>query len=102
LKRNQLILSVAIVGVLTAPAIAQAHVTVQPDSVPAGGFARLDVRVPNERDDAATEEVEVQMPEGFLSVSYEPVPAGASASEPSGSISPWRRTARRSPSRSIR
>jgi uncharacterized protein YcnI len=74
LKRNQLILSVAIVGALTAPAIAQAHVTVQPDSVPADGFARLDVRVPNERDDAATEEVEVQMPDGFLSVSYEPVP----------------------------
>ena len=44
-----------------------------PSQVPAGGFARLDVRVPNERDDAATEKVEVQMPDGFLFVSYEPV-----------------------------
>ena len=34
------------------PAAAAAHVTVQPSSAPAGGFARLDVRVPNERDDA--------------------------------------------------
>ena len=53
--------------------MAQAHVTVQPESVPAGGFTRLDVRVPNERDDAATEKVEVKMPDGFLFVSYEPV-----------------------------
>lgn len=59
---------------LVAPAAAQAHVTVQPEEVPAGGFARLDVRVPNERDDAATDKVEVQMPDGFTSVSYEAVP----------------------------
>jgi periplasmic copper chaperone A len=74
LKRNQLVLIAAIAGALAAPAIAQAHVTVQPESLPAGGFARLDVRVPNERDDAATEKVEVQMPDGFLAVSYEPEP----------------------------
>jgi periplasmic copper chaperone A len=60
-------------AVLVLPAVAQAHVTVQPDSVPAGGFARLDVRVPNEQDDAATNKVEVRFPEGFLFVSYEPV-----------------------------
>jgi periplasmic copper chaperone A len=59
---------------LAAPATAAAHVTLQPDSVPAGSFARLDVRVPNERDDAATEKVEVQLPDGFIFVSYEPVP----------------------------
>jgi periplasmic copper chaperone A len=58
---------------LAVPAAAQAHVTVQPEEVPAGGFTRLDVRVPNERDDAATEKVEVQMPDGFTFVSYEPV-----------------------------
>jgi periplasmic copper chaperone A len=58
---------------MVLPAAAQAHVTVQPDSVPAGGFARLDVRVPNEQDDAATNKVEVRFPEGFLFVSYEPV-----------------------------
>ena len=39
-----------------------------------GSFTRLDVRVPNERDDASTTKVEVQLPDGFASASYEPVP----------------------------
>ncbi len=59
---------------LTAPAVAQAHVTLQPEEVPAGGFTRLDVRVPNERDDASTVKVEVQFPAGFQFVSTQPVP----------------------------
>lgn len=61
------------VALLIAPA-AGAHVTVQPPEAPAGGFTRLDVRVPNERDNANTTKVEVQLPPGFLSVSTEPVP----------------------------
>ena len=48
--------------------------TVQPDQAPAGGFTRLDVRVPNEREDAGTTKVDVQLPPGFVFVSYEPVP----------------------------
>ena len=48
--------------------------TVQPDTAPAGGFTRLDVRVPNERDDAGTTKVDVQLPPGIISASYEPVP----------------------------
>jgi periplasmic copper chaperone A len=59
---------------LAVPATAAAHVTVQPNSAPAGGFARIDVRVPNERDDAGTVKVDVQMPPGFVFASYEPVP----------------------------
>jgi periplasmic copper chaperone A len=59
---------------LVLPATAAAHVTIQPDTAPAGGFTRLDVRVPNERDDAGTVEVAVQMPPGIASASYEPVP----------------------------
>ena len=62
------------VAALAAPAAAQAHVTVQPDEAPAGGFTRLDVRVPNERDDAATTKVQLQLPDGFAEASYEPVP----------------------------
>jgi uncharacterized protein YcnI len=46
----------------------------QPEEAPAGGFTRLDVRVPNERDNTDTTKVVVQFPPGFLSVSYEPVP----------------------------
>jgi periplasmic copper chaperone A len=46
---------------------------VQPKSAPAGGFARLDVRVPNERDNKGTIKVDVQMPPGVAFASYEPV-----------------------------
>ena len=59
---------------LAAPAAAQAHVTLQPNTAKAGAYTRLDVRVPNERDDASTNKVEVQFPDGFASASYEPVP----------------------------
>ena len=59
---------------LAAPAAAHAHVTLQPSEAPAGGFTRLDVRVPNERDDAATTKIALQLPDGFAFASYEPVP----------------------------
>jgi uncharacterized protein len=59
--------------VLAAPVAAQAHVTLQPNTAKAGAYTRLDVRVPNERDDASTNKVEVQFPDGFASASYEPV-----------------------------
>jgi uncharacterized protein len=58
---------------LAAPAVAGAHVTLQPNTGVAGAYTRLDVRVPNERDDASTNKVEVQFPEGFAAASYEPV-----------------------------
>jgi uncharacterized protein YcnI len=64
----------ATVGTLAFPAAAAAHVTLQPSEVPAGGFTRLDVRVPTERPDASTTKVEVQFPPGFTTVSTEPVP----------------------------
>jgi periplasmic copper chaperone A len=60
--------------VLAFPAAAGAHVTVQPGEVPAGGFTRLDVRVPTERENASTTKVEVQFPPGFTTASTEPVP----------------------------
>ena len=64
----------AVVAALALAPAAAAHVTLQPSEAPAGGFTRLDVRVPNERDNAGTTKVVVQMPPGFLSVSTEPVP----------------------------
>jgi uncharacterized protein YcnI len=63
-----------IAGALVLPAVAQAHVTLQPSEQPADAFVRADVRVPNERDDAATNKVEVRFPRGILFASYEPVP----------------------------
>jgi len=64
----------ALAVALIAPAAADAHVTLQPNTAPAGAFTRLDVRVPNERDDAATMKVDLQFPDGFAAASYEPVP----------------------------
>jgi periplasmic copper chaperone A len=68
-----LLASATAVLLVLAP-VASAHVTLQPEEVPAGGFTRLDVRVPTERDDASTTKVEVQFPPGFLFASTEPVP----------------------------
>lgn len=59
---------------LLMPASASAHVTLQPSEAAAGDFTVLDVRVPNERDDAATTKVDVQFPAGFIFASYQPVP----------------------------
>ena len=73
--RSTMLASAALAAaLLAAPAAAQAHVTVQPNKAPAGGFVRLDVRVPNERDDAATTKVDVKFPPGFAEASYEKVP----------------------------
>jgi uncharacterized protein YcnI len=58
---------------LALPASASAHVTLQPEEAAAGDFTVLDVRVPNERDDAATTKVDVQFPPGFIFASYQPV-----------------------------
>ena len=74
MRRSILAAAAAAAALLLAPAAAQAHVTLQPDTAPAGGFTRLDVRVPNERDDAGTTKVDVQLPPGFIAASYEPVP----------------------------
>ena len=65
--------SAIVLTALAAPT-ASAHVTVQPKTAPSGGFVREDVRVPNEQDKANTTKVELQLPDGFISVSYEPVP----------------------------
>lgn len=67
-------LATTIALALVVPAAAQAHVTLQPNTGAAGAYTRLDVRVPNERDDASTTKVEVQFPDGFAAASFEPVP----------------------------
>lgn len=59
---------------LLVPAAAEAHVTVQPPEAPEGAYTVLDVRVPNESEDATTTKVAVQFPPGFGDVSYQAVP----------------------------
>ncbi|MBS1863538.1 MAG: YcnI family protein [Actinobacteria bacterium] len=74
MKAKTLIPAALLALALLAPAAAQAHVTVQPNEAPEGAYTVLDVRVPNETDDANTTKVEVQLPEGFGDVSYQAVP----------------------------
>jgi uncharacterized protein YcnI len=63
----------ALVAIVVAAAPALAHVTVQPNESTPGAFARFVVRVPNERPDASTTEVEVRFPDLFF-VSFMDVP----------------------------
>jgi uncharacterized protein YcnI len=74
MKIPSYILAATVIAVLALAPAAAAHVTLQPEEVEAGGFTRMDVRVPNERDNAGTTKVEVRMPPGFVFVSTEPVP----------------------------
>ena len=69
--------AVAGTAVLTLSAPAFAHVTVQPEGTAAkGGYAVVDFKVPNERDDASTTKVEVNLPADhpIASVMPQPVP----------------------------
>jgi periplasmic copper chaperone A len=59
---------------LLAPALAQAHISLHPNTIPAGAFATLDVRVPGEQEGAYVTKVDVLFPQGFTGVDYENVP----------------------------
>ncbi|HEY2655561.1 MAG TPA: YcnI family protein, partial [Solirubrobacteraceae bacterium] len=59
---------------LVAPAAAQAHISVHPNTVPAGAFATLDVRMPGEQEGAHVTKLDLLLPSGFTSVDYQNVP----------------------------
>ncbi len=61
-------------GALLVPAAAQAHISLHPNTIPAGAFATLDVRVPGEQEGAYVKKVDVLFPAGFTGVDYENVP----------------------------
>jgi len=69
--KRVLIAALCAAGVLVLAAPALAHVTVQPNEAVVGAFSRFVVRVPNERDDAGTTKVTVQLPP-LAFVSFEP------------------------------
>lgn len=71
---RRIALSIAAACALLAPAAAQAHVSLHPNEVPTGSFATLDLRVPNETQDANTVKLAVQVPAGFIDVSPEYMP----------------------------
>jgi uncharacterized protein YcnI len=66
-----------IAGVLAAlvvAPVAAAHVTLNPREWEAGGFAKFDVRVPNEREEGDTTRVVMQFPPEVIDASFQPAP----------------------------
>lgn len=67
--------AVAVSAVLALSSPALAHVSVQPEGVAAkGGYAVVDFKVPNERDDASTTKLEVSFPTDHPLASVMPQP----------------------------
>jgi uncharacterized protein YcnI len=60
-------------GVLLIPVGAQAHISLHPNTIPAGAFTTLDVRVPGEQEGAYVTKLDVLFPAGFTGVDYENV-----------------------------
>lgn len=79
---------VAAVGIGAGPA--SAHVTVNPREATQGGYAKLAFRVPNERDNASTTKVEVNIPTetAIASVSVRPTPGWTAVVERSTLTTP--------------
>ena len=63
LARVGISIGAAVAAMLALPAVASAHITVQPETVEGGGFSVVSFRVPNERDDASTTQLRVTLPE---------------------------------------
>jgi len=71
---RKIALAAVAAAALAVPAAASAHVTLQPRQATAGSFSKMDVRVPNERDNKGTIKVDVRLPDGFYFLSYQKVP----------------------------
>jgi uncharacterized protein YcnI len=74
--RSTVVAGLAATALAGMAVAADAHVTVNPDSAEQGSFAKLTFRVPNERDDAGTTKLEVDLPldHPVTSVSARPLP----------------------------
>jgi periplasmic copper chaperone A len=75
LARAAAVGGVAVAVTLAVAAPAFAHVTVNPDSASQGGYTKVSFRVPNEKDNADTTKVEVNLPTDtpIASVSLKPM-----------------------------
>lgn len=75
-RRTAVLLATAAVSLIAAASAAQAHVTVNPNTEPQGGYTKVSFRVPNEEAKASTTSLEVDIPTDhpIASVSVRPVP----------------------------
>ncbi|MEV6924276.1 YcnI family protein [Dactylosporangium sp. NPDC051485] len=80
----------AITAALAFPAVASAHVTVNPNTAVQGGYTKVTFRVPTERDDASTTKLEVAIPtdKPIASVSLKPVQGWTAVTESSKLTTP--------------
>lgn len=62
--------ALAVIAALSAPAVATAHISIHPNTIPAGGFPTLNVTVPGEEQGAHVTKVDVLFPPGFIAVNY--------------------------------
>jgi uncharacterized protein YcnI len=72
--RSRKVVLLLVAGTLLAPASAHAHISLHPNTVPAGAFVTLDVRVPGEQEGAYIKKLDMLFPQGFTGVDYEKVP----------------------------
>jgi uncharacterized protein len=56
------------------PAAAQAHISLHPNTIPAGAFVTLDVRVPGEQAGAYAYKIDMLIPPGFTEIDTQNVP----------------------------
>ena len=75
-RRTALLLGTAALSLVGAASVAEAHVTVNPNTEPQGGYGKVSFRVPNEEATASTTTIEVDIPvdHPIASVSVRPVP----------------------------
>ncbi|HEX3432694.1 MAG TPA: YcnI family protein [Solirubrobacteraceae bacterium] len=73
MKASKIAVLVAAAALLGA-ANAEAHVSIHPNTIPAGAFTTLNLVVPGEQQGAYVKKVDVLFPQGFTSVDYADVP----------------------------
>jgi uncharacterized protein YcnI len=61
-------------AMLILPAGAQAHISLHPNTIPAGAFVTLNVRVPGEQEGAYADKVDMLVPDGFTEIDTQNVP----------------------------
>ncbi len=71
--RRRTIAALAAAAALALPAGAEAHISLHPNTIPAGAFATVEVRVPGELEGSYVKRVDVLFPQGFTGVDYENV-----------------------------
>jgi uncharacterized protein YcnI len=72
--RPRIIAALLGAATLSVPGVAQAHISLHPNTIPAGAFVTLDVRVPGEQEHAYAYKVDMLVPPGFTEIDTQNVP----------------------------